>query len=364
MSAKSEVNTVFGYVALFPLEAPLRISILAAAMAALLLVAPFAPARGQVPKDRIRLSIGQGNYAYLPIFLAVDQGFFAEQNLDVQITKYNGSANTQVPLLARGDLDITPVVLGPPIFNQLAQGFDLTLIASISQAHKGWNGATWLMVRQDLWDAGTIRKVTDLKGKRVDNGVVGTVADLMMREALTANNMPTTDVNLTYTVRGPADWYAGMRNKAFDAMGTVEPIASELEEQKLGHKWLTYNDVTPWIQDSYFGASAAFLKTHADVVRRFLIAVLKADRIVDASGGKWTPQLIDEVAKWTELPPADIARVPGPNYVGQFGSINFDSIARAENLLVAIGAVQQRVPPAQMADTGPLGAARKALGIR
>jgi NitT/TauT family transport system substrate-binding protein len=323
-----------------------------------------APVRGQTTREKLRISVSPTNYAFLPVFLALDEGFFAEQNLDVEVVKFNGSANTQVPLLARGDLDVTVVVLGPPIFNQLAQGFDLTLIASLSEAHKGWNGATWLMVRQDLWDAGTIRKVPDLRGKKIENGVLGTVADVMTRLALADNKVPTTDVTMSYTVRGPSDWLAGMRNRAADMWGVVEPFASELEAQKLGHKWLTYNDVTPWLQDAYFAASANFLKAHPEAIRRFLSAIIKADREIDASKGSWTPKMIAEVAKWSGLPQADIERIPGPNYVGQFGAIRTDSIGRVQNVLLSSGAVQTAVPLEKIIDTSALQAARRAAGIR
>jgi NitT/TauT family transport system substrate-binding protein len=332
-----------------------------------LLIVVFATcgiAGAQSAREKLRISVSPTNYAFLPVFLANDEGYFAEQNLDVEIVKFNGSANTQVPLLARGDLDVTVVVLGPPIFNQLAQGFDLTLIASLSEAHPGWNGATWLMVRQDLWDAGSIRKISDLRGKKIENGVLGTVADVMTRTALANNGVAISDVSTAYTVRGPADWFASMRNKAADMWGVVEPFASELESQKLAHKWLTYNDVTPWIQDAYFAASANYLKGHPDAIRRFLSAILKADREINASNGSWTPKMIAEVAKWSELPPADIARIPGPNYVGQFGLIRTDSIERVQKVLVASGAVQQPIPVAKIIDTSALQAARRAAGIR
>jgi ABC-type nitrate/sulfonate/bicarbonate transport system substrate-binding protein len=54
----------------------------------------------------------------LPIFVAIDKGYFAQQNLDVRVQKISGSTITQLPSLARGSIDIAPIGLGPGFFNQ------------------------------------------------------------------------------------------------------------------------------------------------------------------------------------------------------------------------------------------------------
>jgi NitT/TauT family transport system substrate-binding protein len=329
------------------------------------LIAPggFSSAQQPAP-DRVRISLSPGNYAWLPIFLAVDRGYFAQQNLDVEITKYNGSATTQIPILARGDLDITPVVLGPAFFNQFSQGFDLTLIASVSQAHPGWEGATWLTVRQDLWDAKTIAKPADIKGKHVDVAAVGTPGDYLLHSLAAKAHLQYTDVNATYALRAPPDWFAAFRNKAVDVVNCVEPVCSVMQEQGIAHKWITYNDVMPWFQDAYFASSNAFLKAHPDVVRRFLIAALHGAQDVANSGGKWTPDLLNEVAKWSGTPLADVQKIPGPNYTGQLGTISLESMNRVQDMLIAAGALKSRVPDEKIIDTTQLYAARHALGIR
>jgi NitT/TauT family transport system substrate-binding protein len=321
--------------------------------------------RAQSPTpDKIRLSLSPANYAWLPIFLAVDRGYFTQQNLDVQITKYNGSATTQIPILAHGDLDITPVVLSPALFNQYQEGFNLTLISSVSQAHAGWEGATWLAVRQDLWDSGAIRKATDLKGKNADMAAVGTPGDFILREALRNAKVPFSDVNVSYKLRSPQDWFAAFRNKAIDVVTCVEPACTVMQDQGLSHKWITYNDALPWFQDAYFASSTTFLKTHPDVVRRFLVAFLKGAQDVDKSGGKWSQPLLDEVAKWSEQPMADVQKIPGPNYTGQLGAVNMDSINRIQDILIAAGAVKTRIPADKIVDTSALTAARRTLNIR
>lgn len=63
----------------------------------------------------------------LPIFLAIDKGYFAREHLDVKIVRANVPAMMQLPALARGEIDIAPMVLAPGFFNQFTQGFDVKL---------------------------------------------------------------------------------------------------------------------------------------------------------------------------------------------------------------------------------------------
>src|SRR5665213_4080039 len=46
-------------------------------LALVTVTAAIAPAGAQQAPDRVRLSLNPGSYAYLPIFLAADKGYFA-----------------------------------------------------------------------------------------------------------------------------------------------------------------------------------------------------------------------------------------------------------------------------------------------
>jgi NitT/TauT family transport system substrate-binding protein len=131
---------------------------------ALMLLGPLAPARAQ-QLEKVRVPLSLVTYNNLPIFLAQDRGYFREAGLDVEIEGFNGSSTAQIPRLARGDVDIMPIALGPAFFNQFSEGFNVKLIGALSASKKGWNDTTWLVVRQDVWDSGAVRAPKDLRGK-------------------------------------------------------------------------------------------------------------------------------------------------------------------------------------------------------
>ena len=165
------------------------------------------------PRPTIRVSVNPLVYTHLPVMLAADRGYFTAEGVDVQITKYNGSSNTQIPMVARGDLDVTMVVPGPGLFNQQAQGFDLKIIGSEDNgSHPGWDDGSWILVRKDLWDSGKIRSIKDLRGHTIDAGPDGSPVNVLMRMALRSAGLTTSDVTFSTRLATPADWLAAMKN--------------------------------------------------------------------------------------------------------------------------------------------------------
>ena len=323
------------------------------------------PARAQQgPPDRIRLAVNKETYSNLPLFVAIDRGYFQQQNLDVAIVPYTGSSLTQLPFLARGEIDITGIAPAPGLFNLGTEGFNVKVIASVSGAHAGWNGTAWMMVRQDLWDAKTIRKPADLRGMHVDVAAAGSPNDILARETIRLAGLTPADVNLTAAVRTPANWYASLRNRAVDVQVTTEPYATEIEREGLAHKWISYADSVPWFQDLYLAASPAFDRDRHAALRRFLIAYLQAAREIDRAGPVWSQQLAGEVSKWSEVPVATIMQIPGPAYTGQLGAVNRSSLERVQAYWVSQGLVKTTQPLNDILDLTGLDEARKALRIR
>jgi ABC-type nitrate/sulfonate/bicarbonate transport system substrate-binding protein len=312
----------------------------------------------------IRVSLNPGIYNNLPIFLAADKGYFADQHLNVVITKINQSAATIIPLLARGDIDLTPVVMSPAFYNQYTQGFNLKVLASLDSEKAGWADVGYLMVRQDLWDAGAVRKLSDLRGKTIDGVALGAPVDFIARIAIQKGGLTLYDVKFGERFHDAASILQAWRNKAVDVMMGVEPNASQQEADGLAHKWIPQGEIVPWFQDGYISASTSFLRDHRDAVVRFLAAYVRAQRDIAATNGKWTPELIAEVVKWSGQPEDIVKTIPGPAYTGALGAINTESIDRQQQVWLNLKAVPKAVPIDQIIDRGPIQDAYKLLGVR
>ena len=315
-------------------------------------------------QDKVRISFNPQIYSYLPIFLAIDKGYFKEQKIDIEVATYGGSALSQIPMLARGDQDIAGMVTGPGFFNQHAEGFGIKLIASLAQAQPGWHDTMWLMVRKDVWDSGKIKTFADLKGKTIELGPKGSPIYLFSSQVIEQAGLTAKDVTTTERLRAVTDVLPMFKNKAIDAISMVEPLVGRLEAEGLAVKWKASYEVMPWFQESFIAANPKFLSEKREVTKRFLMAYMKGLQEVTAGNGKWSPDMIASVVKWSKFPKEVIESIPGPQNVGQFGTINMASIERLQKIWMDAGLVKEKRPIADFVDTSIVDEVRKEMGIK
>jgi NitT/TauT family transport system substrate-binding protein len=312
--------------------------------------------------DVVRLTFNPGLYDTLPLMVAIEKGYFTDARLDVQVTKISAPHGTLIPNLARGDIDVAPQTMTPAFFNQLGEGFGIKVLAVMTQSHPGWNDTVWDVVRQDVWDAKTIRKPSDLRGKNMPKPV-GNAVDFMVIKTLAKGGLTLAQVNATHPQGGPTNLFPALLNKTFDALAVGEPLVTQLEKQGLVHRWLSYVDISPGFASSYLAASSSFASAHHDALQRFVQAYLRACRYIVASKGKWTPDLIDILVKWSGQSRDVIAAIPGPAYPG-LGETAAESIGRQEQLWLQMGLLKKPVDAKELIDGQFALAARAALHLK
>jgi NitT/TauT family transport system substrate-binding protein len=340
-------------------EAVLKRIATIAAVAALGLGAAAAQAQ-----DKVRISFNPQIYSWLPLYIAVDKGYFKEQKLDVEVITYGGSALTQIPMLARGDQDIAGMVTGPGFFNQYSEGFGIKLIASNAQAQKGWHDTMWLMIRKDVWDSGKIKTFADLKGMTIELGPKGSPVYLTSTQVIEQSGLKPGDIKTQERLRAVTDALPLFKNKAMDAITMVEPIVGRLVSEGLAVRWKPSYEIMPWFQESYLAANPKFLTEKRDVTKRFLKAYLKAVKEITDANGKWTPDTLASVVKWSKFPKDVIEKIPGPQHVGQMGKIDLASIERQQKIWMDAGLVKEKRPLSEMVDTSIIDEVRKEMGIQ
>jgi NitT/TauT family transport system substrate-binding protein len=311
----------------------------------------------------MRLSLSPGYISHLATYLAIERGYFAAEGIDLQVIRFTGATLTQTPLLARGDIEITPMTPNPALFNQFAQGFNVKVVASINEEHAGYTSATVLMVRKDLYDSGAIRKPSDLRGKHVDGVGAGGPCDLFARSTIASAGLRLSDLDYTTKLTGQANQLAGMRNGAVDVSCALEPTGSQMEAAGYAVRWLRQSDVTPWYQDAYWAVNGDFLRAHRRTVEGFLVAYLRGVADVAKAHGNWSPDLVAVMTKWSGLPPEVITRLGRVPYFEEYGAINLESMRRTQAFWAALGLIPKPVPIDQIVDGGLIGPAQRDAGI-
>jgi NitT/TauT family transport system substrate-binding protein len=333
-------------------------------MVAAVLIAGALPSasRAADANDVVRIIINPGIYDELPLYWAVDKGYFTDAHIDLHVTKVTTSAGTLVPFLARGDVDVAPMVMVPAFFNQFDQGFGSKIVATMDESHPGWTDTTVFMVRQDLWDSKAIRKPSDLRGKKLVKPI-GAPNDFLTLEVLAKAGLTMANVEMHTSLNGQTTYLPSLMNHQYDALSAPEPIATQLEKAGVAHKWLSLQDVIPYYQATYLAFSESFARDHRDVAQRFMTAYLRACKDVATSNGKWTPALVDEVSTWSGQSRDVVTGIPGPAYPG-LSRISRESISRQETMWYQLGMMKKMVPIDQFIDESFAENARKELHIK
>ncbi|SIN85011.1 ABC transporter substrate-binding protein [Agromyces cerinus] len=237
----------------------------------------------------------QGQFA--GYFAAVDQGFFEEEGLDVEIIPSGGDIVPQ-DALANGDVDYA-IAWVPKVLGSIEQGANLTDIAQIFQR----SGT----LQVSMADSG-IDSVADFEGKKIGSWGFGNEWEIfaaMAAEGLDATTVQiiTQDFNMNAFLQGDIDAAQAMTyNEYAQLLETVNPDTGELYQPE-DFNVISYEDTEgAMLQDAIWADTARLADDtdYQDTTVKFLKAVIKgwvyaaenpqeASDITIAAGSGWGP---------------------------------------------------------------------------
>ncbi|KRC61326.1 ABC transporter substrate-binding protein [Agromyces sp. Root81] len=237
----------------------------------------------------------QGQFA--GYFAAVDQGFFEEEGLDVEIIPSGGDIVPQ-DALANGDVDYA-IAWVPKVLGSIEQGAELTDIAQIFQK----SGT----LQVSMADSG-IDSVADFEGKKIGSWGFGNEWEIfaaMAAEGLDATTVQiiTQDFNMNAFLQGDIDAAQAMTyNEYAQLLETVNPDTGELYQPE-DFNVISYEETEgAMLQDAIWADTARLADDtdYQDTTVKFLKAVIKgwvyaaenpqeASDITIAAGSGWGP---------------------------------------------------------------------------
>src|SRR3984957_10420721 len=149
-----------------------------------------------------------------PIFSAVENGFFKEEGLDVELVKCEWSKYKDV--LALGGFDITHHLI-MYLLKPIEQGLDVKFTAGVPRG--------CLRVQSPL--NGNIKTAQDLRGKRIGIPGMGTPPFIFANRVLTANGMDASR-DVTSSVFPAGELGLALEKGEVDAIADSEPIGTLL----------------------------------------------------------------------------------------------------------------------------------------
>ena len=202
----------------------------------------------------------------LPLFVAVGEGFFADEGLEVEAPYFDDITSTS-ELLASGAADLGTAAFIQPLI-------DATLAnPPVLVGGSGLMGVSVL-------SASSIADIASLRGRTVGT-FRGDPMEVLLHDALATAGLGMSDVQVRYydVIEEAVDaWSSG----DLDAVTLAEPHATRLRRR--GARMLSdgtelWGDPFP---DTVLVASANFLRERPDDVRAALRAMLRAEALIDA----------------------------------------------------------------------------------
>lgn len=276
---------------------PVHISLIIIILLATLVTACISPSPPAPPAVSPVPELTTVKIAYLPIisygpvYIAAEEGYFARQGIRIEFEKFQTTAMA-IPSLVNGDIAVSGGQLSPGLINSISQGAHIRITADKGKMMPGTCNSTALMVRRDLVENGTVKTVSDLRGRKVaasSDQSYGIYRALAMGN-LTADDVEMVDMTSTASL-------VAFENGAIDASLLMEPYVTQAVSRGNVVVFMPAQVFEPdFPTPLYYGP--AFIDKDPDLGRRFMIAYLQGVR--QYNQGK-TDRNIAILANYTQL---------------------------------------------------------------
>ncbi|MHB8619431.1 MAG: ABC transporter substrate-binding protein, partial [Chloroflexota bacterium] len=254
-----------------------------------------------------------------PTYVAIARGYFAEQNIQPKLTRFDSGA-AMTPALATGQLDVGPVGTSAGLFNAMLRNVNVRVVAD-NQSWTPGHGNVAYMVRTE--DLPKYKSFADFKGKKLGINATGTLISVELGYDLKTAGLSIKDVDLK--LMGFPDMLAALTNKSIDVAAVSEPLVTRgIAGGKLAvYKWM---DATNYPGKNHevlvLLYSPRFASQRANVAARYMTAYIKALRYMsDAmTKGIKKQQWIDAMVKYSIVKDPrlyDKMNYPGMNVNGE-----------------------------------------------
>ena len=270
-----------------------------------------------------------------PLYVALEKGYFREQNLEVKLEPLAGGADMLL-LTASGKFDIGTGGLGAAAFNAANGGIKVRIIAPLHAERPPM--VTPLMVSKKAYDSGQVRKVQDLKGKPVAINARGAATEYWLDAALRKGGLTIKDVQLQTVPFNNAA--AALENGALTGAMIGEPFATLAERQGIAVR--IADDFLTDFQPTFVYLNPDFAVKRKAVAERFTIAYVKASRDLQGSALK-SDAIAQILEKYTKVP-ADVIKAAASPIFHPDGKVNTDNLAELQRFFLAQGLLDFKTP--------------------
>ena len=273
---------------------------------------------------------------YAPQYAAINQGFFEEEGIDVNLILTPGADKVTASVLS-GDADIGFSGSEACIYVYNAKEKDyLKTFAQLTQ-----KDGSFIVSREKI-DNFTLN---DLKGKKIIGGRLGGMPEMTLEWVLRENNIdPKNDVEIDTSIQFAAMGGAFIGGEG-DFVSLFEPTALEVEKQGYGYVVASLGELGGVVPYTSYSARSSYIKENKDIIRKFTKAIQKGLDFVHNSSDQDVAKAIIEFFPDTKLEDLEkiVARYRSIDAWANNTTFSRKSFDHLQEIMIASGQLDKKV---------------------
>ena len=209
---------------------------------------------------------------FVTFYIAQEEGFFAEQGLEVEFVKFT-SVTQALPLLIQGDLDVAAGSISAGVINAIAQDMNIKIVAGRDYVDAD-QGSLALVARKDLYDSGALDTVAEVKGKQVSMPCTACIDDFGVANILKEEGLTLNDVVIARMSRQDTVTALDSGSIEVATLGTLQ--IGQVKSLGCAQTLALFSDVIPGFHVSYIMFGPTLLNDNPDAGKKFMTAYVKA----------------------------------------------------------------------------------------
>lgn len=220
---------------------------------------------------------------YAPQYVAIEEGYFAEEGLDLTLVTGFGADKVLTALIS-GEADIGFMGAEASIYAYQEGATD----PAVNFAQLTQRAGNFLVAREEMPDF----KWEDLKGKKVLGGRKGGMPEMVFEYILRKNGLdPQKDLTIDQSIDfgSTAAAFTGDDSAAYTV--EFEPSATILEKEGAGHVVASLGEASGYVPYTSYSVKTSYMKENPEIIQKFTNALQKGMDYVQSH----TPEEIAEV---------------------------------------------------------------------
>jgi len=234
-----------------------------------------------------------GGVSDAAFFIATDKGYFREQGIELDVTRFDSAARMIAPL-GTGQLDVGGGAPSAGLLNAIARDILIKIVADKGNMNPG-HGYEAMVVRKQLWDTGVLKSPRDLRGKTVAISARNISPEVTLDAFLRTGGLTVDDVNIVTLAH--AEMGNALANGSIDMALPIEPFVTQIVAKGIGVIWKRNDAVVPRQQVAVVLYSQQFVEAQPALARKFMLAYVKAARFYNDAFVKKDPTKKKEVVR-------------------------------------------------------------------